>query len=108
MSVLRAGGVEGCWDFGHAVMNHRRFGQPLDPPKEFLSRVARVHCHDVDEEDHQPLVFGNVPWAGFLERLAGNGFDGTVILEVPAANFAAVGGPETLERSVFALKQSVA
>jgi sugar phosphate isomerase/epimerase len=106
-SVLCQSGVDACWDFGHAVMNTRRFGQPLEPPEAFLSRVAHVHCHDVDDEDHKPLIFGNVPWKRFLAMLANNGFDGTVILEVPATNFLANGGLDVLERSVLALKRLI-
>ena len=108
MSVLRGGDVDACWDFGHAFMNTQRFGQPLDPPNEFLTRVAHVHCHDVDEEDHQPLLFGNVPWERFLEMLVENGFEGTVILEVPAPHFLAKGGLDALRQSVVALRQVVA
>jgi sugar phosphate isomerase/epimerase len=107
MSVLRRVEVDACWDFGHAFMNTRRFGQPLDPPNEFLPRVAHVHCHDVDDEDHQPLIFGNVPWDRFLEMLVDHGFDETVILEVPASHFLAKGGLDALTRSVVALRQVV-
>jgi len=92
LEILERSGVWGCWDFGHAFMNTRNFGLPLFPPAEFLRRIIHVHCHDADGEDHQPLVHGNVPWKEFL------------ILEVPARNFLASGGMESLERSAFALR----
>jgi len=85
-------------------MNTRNFGLPLFPPAEFLRRIIHVHCHDADGEDHQPLVHGNVPWKEFLKKLAAAGFDGTVVLEVPARNFLASGGVESLERSACALR----
>lgn len=108
LEVVRQSSVEACWDFGHAYMNHVRLGRPLDPPDGLLSHVAHVHCHDVDREDHQPLVFGKVPWERLLGRLAACGFDGTVILEVPAEHFLAAGGLESLVRSVGELKRVVA
>jgi sugar phosphate isomerase/epimerase len=105
LALLRRSGVDACWDFGHAVMNARRFGRPVDPPEELLPRVAHVHCHDVDDDDHQPLIFGNVPVARFLTQLTANGFDGTVILEVPPDRFLANGGLETLVRSTRLLER---
>jgi sugar phosphate isomerase/epimerase len=105
--IVGRSGVPACWDFGHAVMNARRLGRPLDPPAELLSAVAHVHCHDVGRSDHQPLVHGTVPWQRFLERLVSAGFDGTVILEVPAEHFSAAGGLAVLERSVTALRQEI-
>ena len=56
-------GVDVCWDFGHAYWNTRRYGWPLYPPETLLPRIKHVHCHDVSGgEDHQPLVYGAVPW----------------------------------------------
>jgi sugar phosphate isomerase/epimerase len=107
LEILQAADIGACWDFGHAVMNHRRFGSPLDPPAEFLSQVAHVHCHDVGVADHQPLIFGTVPWRDFLVRAAAAGFDGTVILEVPPQHFLAAGGLETLIRSARALQGEI-
>jgi sugar phosphate isomerase/epimerase len=92
-----------CWDFGHAFLNSRRFGTELDPPAELLGRVLHVHCHDVDESDHRPLICGNVPWQRFLGRLLDGGFEGTVVLEVLPGAFLAMGGLTALERSVSAL-----
>ncbi|NUQ62948.1 MAG: sugar phosphate isomerase/epimerase [Pirellulales bacterium] len=104
LEVVRRGGVEACWDFGHAAMNHRRLGDGLDPPEDLLRRVAHVHCHDIHHEDHQPLLFGNVPWPSFLRQLRSWGFDGTVILEVPVCNFLANGGLDSLVQSVRPLE----
>lgn len=93
-----------CWDVGHAFMNARRFGWPLDPPPAFLNRVAHVHCHDVNEEDHEPLIHGNVPWRRQLADLADAGFDGTIILEVTPKRFLPAGGLPVLEQSLAALQ----
>ncbi|MHC4208762.1 MAG: sugar phosphate isomerase/epimerase family protein [Planctomycetota bacterium] len=106
LEVVERSACGACWDFGHAVMNARRFDLPLDPPRALLSRFVHVHCHDVDRDDHQPLVFGNVPWRRFLDALGGIGFDGTVVLEVPPANLLAAGGLAALERSVEALRST--
>jgi sugar phosphate isomerase/epimerase len=108
LEVIRRSGVDACWDFGHAVMNARRLGHPLDPPPEWLSRVAHVHCHDVGDEDHQPLIYGRVPWERFLEQLVEHGFDGIVVLEVPAEHFLAAGGFDTVVRSLELLRGATA
>jgi sugar phosphate isomerase/epimerase len=104
LHVVEHSGCGACWDFGHAVMNARRFGLPRHPPGALLSRIVHVHCHDVDRDDHQPLIFGNVPWREFLGALGGDGFDGAVILEVPPDNLLAAGGLSVLERSVRDLR----
>jgi sugar phosphate isomerase/epimerase len=106
LEVVQRSGCGACWDFGHAVMNARRFGLPLDPPEALRSRIVHVHCHDVDQDDHQPLIFGNVPWRRFLDALGGAGFAGTVILEVPPTKFLAAGGLTALERSAEALRSA--
>ncbi|MHC4413651.1 MAG: sugar phosphate isomerase/epimerase family protein [Planctomycetota bacterium] len=103
LEVVTGSDCGACWDFGHAVMNARRFETPLDPPKALLRRFVHVHCHDVDGDDHRPLIHGNVPWPRFLDMLAAHGFDGAVILEVPPANFLADGGLDALKRSLEAL-----
>lgn len=102
--VIDEAEVGACWDFGHATMNHRRHGWPLDPPETWLRRVAHVHCHDIDADDHQSLQFGVVPWERFLRRLAGAGFVGTVVLEVPPQSFLRAGGMDTLARSIEQLR----
>ncbi len=105
--IVERSQVNACWDVGHAYMNARRFGDPLDPPAELLSRIVHVHCHDADHQDHQPLVFGNVPWQRFLDSAAAHGFAGTVVLEVPPRHFLAAGGIETLARSLEQLVSHV-
>ena len=92
--------VGACWDIGHAFLNSRRFGYPLDPPLEFLRHVIHVHCHDVSSHDHEPLIFGNVPIEHFFNLLKGAGFSGNIILEIPPQSFLAANGLKDLERSV--------
>ncbi len=106
LEIVERSGVSTCWDFGHAVMNHRRFDTPLNPPESFVDKVAHVHCHDVDSgEDHKPLLFGAVPWRDFLQRLQAKGFSNTVILEVPPDRFLGAGGLPSLIQSLDALQQ---
>ena len=98
-------GVGVCWDFGHAWWNTHRYGWPLCPPDALLPRIRHVHCHDVSgPEDHQPLVYGVVPWRDFLKLLHDHGFDGRVILEVPPDQFLKAAGLQSLIDSVEALK----
>lgn len=103
LEVTERSDVAACWDVGHAVMNHRDFGLPLDPPPELLPRFAHVHCHDVNHEDHQPLIFGNVPWERFLTELVAHNFEGTVILELTPDRFLPHEGIRDLNRSIEAL-----
>lgn len=103
--VVKWSDVSATWDFGHAVLNHVRFGSPRTPSETLLPRIAHVHCHDVTEEDHRPLQNGKVPWRQFLNRLLGAGFDGTVILEIPPRNFLADGGREAFSRTVRSMKE---
>jgi sugar phosphate isomerase/epimerase len=103
-AIAENSGVGICWDFGHTVMNARRSGLPLEPPADLLPRMAHVHCHDVSREDHQPLIFGAVPWQRFLRSLRTAEFNGTIILEIPARQFLVAGGLDTLHRSVAALQ----
>ena len=106
LEVARRSGVAACWDFGHAYWNTRRYGWPLYPPDALLPLIRHVHCHDVfAAEDHQPLVYGAVPWRDFLTLLADHGFDGRVILEVPPTEFPKAGGLPSLIDSAQALKQ---
>lgn len=105
LEVAQRSGVGACWDFGHAYWNTRRYGWPLYPPEALLPHIRHVHCHDVfGGEDHQPLVYGAVPWRDFLTLLRGHGFDGRVILEVPATEFPKAGGLRSLIDSAQALK----
>jgi sugar phosphate isomerase/epimerase len=93
-----------CWDFGHAYMNADRCGLPLDPPEALWPRIVHIHCHDVNEIDHHPLVFNRVPWERMLTRALDRGFEGTVILEVPPQNFLAAGGLSSLTESIDKIK----
>ena len=69
-----------CWDMGHDYLSH----QEDEPSLEWLSRVIHVHVHDVGMEDldHYPLVFGNVPHQLWLQGLRKAGMNGIVVLEL--------------------------
>lgn len=107
LRIVGRSGVDACWDFGHAAMNAWRFALPLDPLRVLRRRLGHVHCHDVDREDHRPLLHGTVPWQRWLCEQLGAGYRGTVLLEVAPRAFLRAGGTDTLVRSVRAL-QSVA
>jgi sugar phosphate isomerase/epimerase len=102
--IAERAGVGVCWDFGHAFMNADRFGLPLDPPEDVLKQIVHIHCHDVNDIDHWPLVFDRVPYARMLALALDHGFDGTVVLEVPPENFLKAGGFDSLVRSVDKIK----
>jgi sugar phosphate isomerase/epimerase len=105
LEIAPRSGVGVCWDFGHAYWNTRRYGWPLYPPEALLPHICHVHCHDVyGREDHQPLVYGAVPWRDFLRLLHDHGFDDRVILEVPPTEFPKAGGLQSLLASIQALK----
>jgi len=106
--VVEESGVAACWDVGHAVRNHRRFGTAQDPPTELWSRIAHVHCHDVDGSDHRVLRHGDAPWRRFLQKLLGTGFEGTVVVEVAAQTFLDAGGSTALEESIAAVLAAMA
>jgi sugar phosphate isomerase/epimerase len=103
LEIAAHSGVGVCWDFGHAYWNTFRYGRPLYPPGALLPHISHVHCHDVHIDDHQPLLYGMVPWRDFLQRLVEHGFDGRVILEVPATEFLKAGGLPSLIASAQAL-----
>lgn len=105
--VVTRSGVPACWDVGHAVWNHRRFGSRLAPTDELWGRIGHVHCHDVDEVDHRVLRRGRAPWRDFLEELSGRGFSGTVIMEVTAPTFLEAGGLSALETSIAVVREAV-
>jgi sugar phosphate isomerase/epimerase len=69
-----------CWDMGHDYLRH----QPDEPPPEWFSRVMHVHLHDVDgaDQDHYPLVLGNVPHLAWLQGLKHAGMEGIIVLEL--------------------------
>jgi len=95
--------IPACWDFGHSYKNAERFEAPPYPPKALLRHIAHVHCHDACGRDHQPLVHDNVPWRDFIRLVVENGFDGRIILEVPAWDFLQTGGIQSLIDSLAAL-----
>lgn len=98
-----------CWDMGHDYLSH----QQEQPSPEWLSRVMHVHVHDVDQEDqdHYPLVFGNVPHQVWLQGLKQAGMKGIVILELQGGrlkdwsmeqvNAALAGSIETIARELL-------
>jgi len=73
-----------CWDTGHDV----RHGIYQDPPREWLEHVCHVHVHELDDqgEDHNPLVYHNVPNEHWLQLLMGTGMKGTITLELKGGN----------------------
>jgi sugar phosphate isomerase/epimerase len=92
--------IDACWDLGHAYMNAQRFDLPIEPPAELLPRIVHIHCHDVTDIDHHPLVYGRVPWGRLLGSVLEHGFDKTVILEVPPENYLHAGGLDALTQSI--------
>ena len=104
LKIVAKSGVQACWDFGHAYWNNYRYGWPLEPPRTLVGRIGHVHCHDVNEGDHEPLIFNTVPWRDFIKLLIDNGYDERIILEVPPDSFLNAGGLETLIASVQALR----
>lgn len=106
--VVVRSGVGACWDAGHAVLNHRRFGTDVDPSQALLHRIAHVHCHDVDESDHRPPRPGDAPWRRFIHRLAATGYVGTVIIEVAPPAFLAAGGLSAVRESIATVREAAA
>ncbi|NLZ05135.1 MAG: sugar phosphate isomerase/epimerase [Phycisphaerae bacterium] len=104
LEIATQSDVRICWDFGHAYWNARSFGCPMEPPPAVLGRVGHVHCHDVNEGDHQPLIYNTMPWRDFIKLLIDHGFDERIILEVPTDAFLDAGGIRTLTTSVQALR----
>ncbi len=87
---LPAAGI--CWDLGHDARNGS-----VAAPAGFIGLVRHVHLHDISPagEDHNPLVFGNVPYEKRLRQLIRAAYKGAVVLEVDGqrvARFAATQG----------------
>jgi sugar phosphate isomerase/epimerase len=102
LKVARTAEVRICWDFGHFQLNT---GEGLlFPPFEAIDLIAHVHCHDINGDDHRPLLYGGVPWQEFLNLLFAHSYDGRVILEVPPHQFLKAGGIDSLIKSVSALQ----
>jgi sugar phosphate isomerase/epimerase len=108
VEIATQSGVRACWDFGHAYFNARRFDVPLHPPQALLERIGHVHCHDVRRGDHCPLVYDTLPWRDFIESLILQGFDDTIIIEVPPSSFLEAGGIESVAQSIENLKGQIA
>lgn len=107
LEVATRSGVRACWDFGHAYMNHLRYGVPLYPPEDFLAQLGHVHCHDVRGDDHHPLVYDTVPWKEFIRLLIESGYCGAVILEIFPWNLIVAGGIRSLAESLSAVKARI-
>jgi sugar phosphate isomerase/epimerase len=103
LEIVTRSRIQACWDFGHAFMNHQRYGVPLFPPDEFLQHVGHVHCHDVCGDDHHPLVYDTVPWKEFIRLLIDSGYDKSIIIEVFPENILAAGGIQSLIQTVEAI-----
>ena len=104
LDIASQSGVKACWDFGHAYWNARRYDWPILPPPALLDRIGHVHCHDVNDGDHQALVYHVVPWRDFVKRLIDNGYDERIILEVPPSGFLPAGGLDALTASLAHLR----
>ena len=85
LEIVTRSAVPACWDFGHAYLNARRFGMPLLPPEELLHRIGHVHCHDVCQGDHCPLIYDTLPWRDFIRLLVQRDYDNTIIMIVEQA-----------------------
>ncbi|MFP4162872.1 MAG: sugar phosphate isomerase/epimerase family protein [Chitinispirillaceae bacterium] len=97
-----------CWDFGHAYLNHLRYGMPQDPDPELLKKIVHVHCHDVQKRDHWPMLANTSGWEEKLRMLIRAGFNETVVLEITPRNYLQAGGFQAFERSVETLFRSAA
>ncbi len=104
LEIVTQSHIQACWDFGHAYLNTQRYGVQLYPPDGLLPHIGHVHCHDVHNDDHHPLVCNTVPWQDFIRLLIDRGFDGIIILEVPPSNFLDAGGIHSLTCSLQALE----
>jgi sugar phosphate isomerase/epimerase len=103
-AIARRAGVGVCWDFGHSYLNCLRNHTDDRPPPSFTETVTHVHCHDVLRHDHEPLLFGTVPWQAYLRLLGEADFNGIVVLEVPAQGFLQRGARSALVHSIDALR----
>jgi sugar phosphate isomerase/epimerase len=92
-----------CWDMGHDVLRNKT---EEEPTPAWLSKVAHVHVHDVDNagKDHYPLVFGNVPCVRWLRLLRKAKMKGIAVLELQGGRL--MNWP--IEKITAALTDSVA
>ncbi|MBN2313810.1 MAG: sugar phosphate isomerase/epimerase [Sedimentisphaerales bacterium] len=103
LQIVTRSGIRACWDFGHAYFNAKRFDVPLYPTEVLLKQIGHVHCHDVCQGDHCPLIYDEVPWKDFVRLLIEKEFDETIIIEVPPSAFLAAGGLESVNDSLKSL-----
>jgi sugar phosphate isomerase/epimerase len=95
--------IDVCWDVGHAVLNHRRWGYSLDPGPGLWSRISHIHCHEVSDSDHRPPRRPESGWGRFLRAAKERGYPGTVVVEVTVTDFLAEGGARVLIESFSAV-----
>ncbi|HEU69074.1 MAG TPA: sugar phosphate isomerase/epimerase [Candidatus Acetothermia bacterium] len=71
-----------CLDFGHL---HTLGGEPASYVAALGERLVHVHLHDNhgERDEHLPLGTGTVPWRVALAALAGRGYGGRIVLEIP-------------------------
>lgn len=97
-----------CWDFGHYRSNEYQCYDSL-LAAEFLTKVRHVHIHDfrsiVDDIDHCPLKYGEVPYRKYLSMLDEK--DLFMVLELNYRNSESCGDPaEGLTSSIRELKNA--
>lgn len=93
-ALERFPGLGACLDLGHLHTT----GEDFRPYLAALgNRLLHVHLHDNrgERDEHLPLGGGSAPWQAFMADLAGQGYRGRIILEIP--------DPEALEASAGAL-----
>lgn len=87
--------LRACLDVGHL---HTVEGDLAAHVVALGERLAHVHLHDNcgERDEHLPLGRGGVAWRGALAALAGAGYRGHIVLEVP--------DPDGLRESVAVLE----
>lgn len=94
LAVVRGTDLPLCWDTGHYLLAMERHGQSPAPPREFLTRVAHVHLHDVvDDRDHRPVSEDSAQLRRWMEELHQTGFTGRITLEYEPDGVVDGGGP---------------
>ncbi len=97
-----------CWDFGHYRSNeYQRYDGSL--AAGFVSGVRHAHIHDfksiVDDMDHCPLKYGEVPYRKYLSMLSEK--DLYLVLELNYLNTESCGEPvEGLIASIGELRRA--
>jgi len=104
LEAVRGTGLPLCWDTGHYLRSVAVWGQPVDPSEGFVRRVAHVHLHDVvNGRDHCPISEGSGLLAGYMQRLRGVGFRGSITLEYSPEDIEGAGGLEKVAPRSMAL-----